>query len=225
MKKFIALMLCLLMLVPTCLAEGKLSVTQKNLFVFDGKDSGYFYAKVENTGDAPIGVDSGSLVAFSPDDEIVVTQDYITAYPGRVLLEPGEYVYVNKFLWDSALKDSEISDYKFSLDSKENATEVVDVPCEVSLDLQGADSYDNYIYVTFTNPSEETVYGFFVTVALTDEQGDLIFVDGDSADNLGVHAGSTVTVKIYVDNDLMEYYEAHQLKPSSVDAMVCYAEE
>lgn len=224
MRRLVAIMLALAMLFGVnCLAEGKLSVTQKNLIIYDGDDNGYFYAKVENTGDAPIGIGTGKLVAFSPDDEIVLSENYVSAYPGRVILAPGECAYAKEFIWDSAVKDQEISDYKFSMDTYDYGQEVVYLPCEAEISLKGADTFDNYVYVTFTNTTEKTIYGLTVTVAMTGEAGELLFVDGSSAETLGVHAGSTVTLKLYVDNDLMEYYDAHDLHPTTVDATVCYS--
>jgi hypothetical protein len=78
------------MVTSTCHASGNITVTDKNACIFSGKESGYFYAKVENDGDEPIGVDSGKLVLFSGNDDILVTSDYVNTYPARVILNPGE---------------------------------------------------------------------------------------------------------------------------------------
>ena len=65
------------------IAEGKLKATEKNLIIYDGQDSGRFYAKIENVGDAPIGTDTGDLVAFSEDDEIIFSENYVTTVPSH----------------------------------------------------------------------------------------------------------------------------------------------
>ena len=73
------------------MAAGELSVTDKTAFIYPGKDSGYFYAKIENTGDAPAGVDSGQMVLFSDTGDILETSSYVSTYPNRLILNPGEY--------------------------------------------------------------------------------------------------------------------------------------
>lgn len=220
---FVAMLACIL--VSTGFAEGKLSVSQKNLHIFDGDDNGYFYAKIENTGDETIAVGTGTLVAFTAEDEIAFSEDYISVIPGRVELAPGEYVYAKEYIWDSALQDNTIGDYKFSIESNARGNVYKKEQCEAHFDLPGADSYDNYVYVTFTNTTDELIYGYCIAVALTDAEGNLLFVDGDTIDALAVYPGSTISVRVYVDQDLMSYYKAHDLKPSNVDAMVYYPVE
>lgn len=226
MKRIAALLVVLVLLCSSSvLGEGKLKVTEKNLLVFPGDDSGYFYAKVENVGDEAVGVDSGDLVVFSEDDDIILTESYVTTNPSYVVLEPNDYLYVYEFLWDSALKNAAIGDYKFSIPTRNSSTTFTKVDCDATFELPGSDSYDNYIYVTFTNPTDETINGFYVVAALHDAEGNLLFVDSDSLSTLGVHPGSTVTSQVYVKKDLMEYYELYGLVPTTVDAMVLYYDE
>ena len=225
MKKFLALLLIALCVCASASAEGKLTVSQKNLYVFDGEDNGYFFAKVENTGDEAVGLDSGKLVAFSDTDEILISESYVSSCPSGVVLEPGESVYVSEFLWDSALKDASVADYKFSVDTGNWATKIVRIPCEVSYELDASDVYNNYVYVTFTNPLKEPMYDLYAAVALLDAEGNLLFVDGNSASSIAVHPGSTVTMRMRIDSDLIEYYAAHGLTVATADAMVCYEAE
>ena len=104
MKRFFALVLALgvCLFSVTALAEGKLTVTEKNLIEFEGSSNAYFFAKVENTGDAAIGVGAGKLVGFSSDDDVLVSESYVTANPSSVLLQPGESLYVSDSIWESA---------------------------------------------------------------------------------------------------------------------------
>lgn len=201
-------------------ADGKLTAVSKNLLEYDADDNGYFYAKIENTGDAPIIVGTGKLVGFSANDDILISKNYITSNPSRILLQPGEYVYAKEYIWESVLKDDDVVDYKFSIESSKSGNEVKRIPGDITFELAGADSYDNYIYVTFTNTEDKVLYGCYVSVALYDENENIIFVDGSSYDSLGIHPGSTVTVKLSVDRNLMQHYKSHGLKPTKADTIV-----
>ena len=42
-----------------------------------------------------------------------------------------------------------------------------------------------------------------------------------SVDNVGIHPGSTVTFRMYIDSDVVEYYANAGIEPAAVDAYVC----
>lgn len=225
MKKLIILFLLLsCTLTFSAFAEGKLKATHKNLFIVDD-DEAYFFARVENIGDAPIGMESSKLVAFNEDDEILLTENYVAPIPNYLILEPGEYVYVQEWIWDSTLKGSAISDYKFSASEYGRATRYNLLPCTSTMLLNGKDSYSNYINVTFTNTSDETIWKTNVSAALYDTDNNLLFADGKTIDTIGIHPNCTVTVEISVPNAIIAYYYSHNLTPSSIDAIVRYSLE
>lgn len=220
LKKALILLVVLACLISgTAVAEGKLKVTEKNLILYDD-DNGYFFAKVENVGDAAVGADSGNLVVFSDDDEIILSDAYVSTVPSYVAVEPGDFLYVKEFLWDSALKDANVADYKFSVSAGNSSKRIQKVPSEVEFSVDTANVYDNYMYVTFTNPLEQLVYGFYVVGALYDTEGELIFVNSTSLSDMAVHSGSTVTVKLHIDADLVEHYTKNEITPASAGAMV-----
>ena len=207
------------------LAAGEVSVTDKTAFIFPGDDSGYFYAKIENTGDAPVGVDSGQMVLFSDNDSILETSSYVTTYPNRLVLDPGEYTYVSEFLWNSTLKNQTIGDVKFTVGETDRGNDVRQIPCEASLDLKGSDSFDNYVNVTITNEESEIRYSYYMVVALTDTAGNLIYVDKQAYEHVGLHPGCTVTFGLYIDNKIVEYFETNGIEVGPVDALVYYKED
>lgn len=229
MKRVISLFLaavCLCcFLVTPAFAEGKVKATEKNLILFPGDNDGYFFAKIENVGDAAVCVGSGDLVLFNEDDDILLTESWMTTIPSYVMLEPGEFLYLGEYLWDSVLEGATLGDYKFSIGTDSDETTVTRMACEAQLALEGANSYDNYVYVTFTNTTDETVFSIYVSVAIYDAEGNLIFVDYDLLSDTAIHPGSTVTQRLYVDSDLMDYYEANGITPTTVEAIVCFSEE
>ena len=222
MKKILALSLALLLILcgASAFAEGKLTVTSKNVIIYSGKDSGVFVARVENTGDAPIYYDNGKLVIFSDTDDILDTENYVSSSPGDLLLQPGEYTYVYEFLWSSPLKNATLGDIKFSVSSDTRGYSYTQLPATAVIDMPGSSSYSNYVNVTFTNETNEILYGVYIVSAMMDADDNVVFVNRNSYDSLGIHPGSTVTIKMYIDSDLVNYYEANGIKPTKVDALV-----
>lgn len=227
MKKMIIVttLIATILLSTICFATGNVTVTDKTACIYAGDDSGYFYAKVENDGDKPVGVDNGKLVLFSGNDDILVTSDYVNTYPSRIILNPGEYTYISEFLWDSNLKNQTIGDVKFSIDTTDRGTEAERIPCEASYEINGSDSHDNRIYVTLTNDSDETRYGYYVIAALLDTAGNLVYVNTNRLESVGLHPGSTATFSLYMDSDSINYLEQNGIQIGSVDAIVYYREE
>lgn len=225
MKKCVALMLVLVLAfcAVVAVAEGKLTVTDKNVIIKIGNDSGIFVAKVENTGDEPVYYDNGKLVVFSADDDILVSNNYIYSSPSDILLKPGEYTYCYDFLWNSALKNANIGDIKFSVTSESRGNDYEKLSAEAELELPKTESYSyNYVNVTFTNTTNEVLYGAYIVVAMHDTEGKLIYVDRNDYDNVGIHPGSTVTIKMYIDRDYINYYDANGIKIADAEAMVFY---
>ena len=223
MKKMVVLVLTFVLaccFVATAVAEGKLTVIAKNLIEFAGDDTGYFYAKIENTGDEAIGIESCKLVAFSAEDDILISDSYITSTPSYVLLDPGEVVYASDFIWESVLTDADVVDYKFSVGSSKTGNEIVFIPCEARHEF--INEYSNYVYVTFTNTTDEVKYDFYITAALFDIEGNLVYVDSSILSYMGIHPGSTITRQMSISSDLVKYYKAKGIEIASVEATVCY---
>ena len=221
-KALVCLVLVSILISSFAMSEGKIKVQQKALSVLAGDDSGYFFAKVENVGDAPIGVGSGSLVAFTEDDDILFVQDYISALPNNVLLQPGEYVYMRDFIWETVLAEATVGDFKFSVEENKYPREIKKIPCESSFVLEGADGRENSLYVTFTNTENEEKYNFYISAALLDAEGNIVYAESSSLGNFAIHAGSAITVKMNIDSDMVKYFAANNIVPESVDAMVCF---
>lgn len=221
MRKLVGLFLAVLFCsqMSSAMAEGQRSITQKNLYVFDGSlNDAHLFARVENTGDEPINLDAGQLVIFDKEDNIVDTSSYIRAYP--TYLRPGEYAYAEDWSFIDA-KSDDIGDYKFSISTTKISEETTYFECEASYDAGDFNSeYDDYIYVTFTNTTDQTVYGIYVVAAVLDEEGNILYVSEDCASSLGVHSGSSITKRISVDSDFAEYFQRKNIKPKTVDALV-----
>lgn len=221
LKKVISLLLIVACcFTTTAFAEGKLKATEKNLIVYG--NGSYFFAKVENVGDAPIATGNGDLVLFTEDDEILLSTNYVSTLPSDVVLEPGESLFVRDSEWEDALETNPVADYKFSISpSNYSADTIIQVPSEATFEYSEEDIYDNYVYVTLTNTTDAPVSNFYVVAALRDADGALIYVSNDSLYNVAVHPGSTVTVQLSIDSDLCSYYAENGVTIASVESMAC----
>lgn len=222
-KKF--LLMLVLMTVLCCVAavsaEAEITVIDKILITTEGDWTGDFFAKVENTGDSGAYLEyGGKLVAFSDDDEIIISHDYVGSYPARLYLEAGEYGYIKCAIYEDALETSTVADYRFSIKTSNYGDVYTKLPSEASFNYVGSNSYDNYVLVTFTNESTDVLYDYYITAAIYDQNGGLIFVGGDSYSAIGIHPGSTITVKLYLDDDTAAYFERNKLVPTSADSIV-----
>lgn len=231
MKKAVAIVFALLIaLLPlSALGEGKLRVTQKNFYVLDAFGTsfyGYLFAKVENEGDAPIAIDEGKLVVFDTDDNIVDTDNYISSVPSHMILQPGDYTYLYNWSSLSDVSKEEIGDIKFSVGSQAKGTSVKKLAAETTFHISTNEySYDNYIYVTFANDTVVPIENIAITAALLDAEGNLLFVAQSYPDNIILHPGSAITIKLYIDNDFVKYYQQNHVNPVSADAAVYYVVE
>lgn len=95
-------------------------------------------------------------------------------------------------------------------------------PCTTSYEPNVADGYwtYNYMYATFTNETDEPVYGISVVLALLDADGNILYMDDASMySDKAVMPGSSITVRENVDSNFIEYFEKNGLVPASVDAI------
>ena len=99
MKRFIAmlLILCSALLMTAAFAEeaapeAKITVMEQRFINMEDNGHGFFFAKVQNTGDAAGYADyKGNIVLFDADGNIILTEIYVHTKPSDVYLEPGEY--------------------------------------------------------------------------------------------------------------------------------------
>ncbi|MBD9281291.1 MAG: hypothetical protein EGS70_13060, partial [Clostridiales bacterium] len=118
MKRFIAmlLILCSALLMTAAFAEeaapeAKITVVEQRFINMEDDGRGFFFAKVQNTGDAAGYVDyKGNIVASDAEGNIILTENYVSTAPDEVYLEPGEYAYVRENIYDDALDTAEVAD-------------------------------------------------------------------------------------------------------------------
>ncbi len=225
-KKMIAsTMLLSLFFAMPAFAEAKIEVLSKNLVQIPELESAFFYAKVENTGDEAGYLDNGRLVIKSDEGELLASSDIISSLPSFLLLQPGEHTYVSTFLWESALADTAAGDIEFSMSAGGNGNDAETIPCEAELELVPNSVFDNYVVITITNDSEETRYGYYLQCGLMDADGNLVCTAGMPLENVGIHPQSTVSLKVPIETDAMEYCRINSITIADIDPIVYYMPE
>lgn len=227
MKKLVSLLLVVALCLgcTSAFAAGKLNVVQENTYFVTKYGSAYYaFAKVENTGDKDIAINAGLLEVYNADGEAISSNDWPTVY-GRCL-KPGEYTYVSAVAYDGFDDESVVpEDYALTLTGKADKDyTTVRFPAETKLELNvQEDKWNtrNFMYVTVTNTTEETVYDLAVVMALLDAEGNILCVESESLyDSVGLAAGSTLVIRQDIPSDFMDYFEKNSLTPASVDAIV-----
>lgn len=227
MKKTVLIGLYAILLLFTCFvaqAAGKLDIVQDNFYVVHSyKDYGYCYAKVTNKGDKPIKVNAGLLEVYDENGDAITSKDYITAW--AEYLQPGEYTYARSSVEIEGIQDGvKVDDYSFTLSGKsDNTTKTLRLPCETEMVLndQYAFMTRDWMYVTFTNNTDQPLANITVVAALLDADGNILYVDEDCLyGNRFLLPGSGMTIRIEVSSAFRKYYNEHNMVPTQVDAIV-----
>ena len=221
MKKFIAILLCVLMLTGARAthAAGKLSVEPDNFIVVTSYWTyGYYFAKVTNVGDKATKVNAGVLEIYDADGNAVASSDYLNAY--AAYLEPGEYTYVKMY---SEIKDGTPADYMMTLTPKtDNSKRTVRLPVETELQLNvntGWWTY-NYMYATVTNNTDKPLYDISVVMALYDADGNIVDIEDDELySSRALMPGSSMIFRKEIPSAISEYLEKNGIAPTAMDAI------
>ncbi len=226
MKKIVSLLLalCLTLCCTAALAAGKLEVTQEAYYAVESYSSyiGYLFAEVTNTGDSNVEFGSGVMEILSESGDVTDTDEIYSCYPS--VLAPGQKGYIVNHTYTDATQLSDIADHTLTVvgkTSKEETAAQLDVTEAKAEKYEQWDTTYYRIVVTITNNTEETVYDANVVAGVCDADGNLLYVGTDTLYNLGIPAGSTMEVRIDMDNDMVEKWLADGTEPAAAEA-VCF---
>ena len=227
MKKIILIGLMLIFTVglfTSVFADAEFTITDKTLIIFDDDDDGYFYGRVENTGDTGGYTGSGTLTIYDENGDVMIEKNYISASPSSVYLEPGDFAYIRYSIWEKALLEKKTGDFDFVLPGKNYGSDYHTIPCEVEVYYPGKDSWDNSIFVTFSNSGDDILHNFEIVTAIYDTEDNLIYSAGNRISDVAVHPGSTITVMLTYNNKSVQYQDDHGIIPARVEA-ITYVED
>ena len=228
MKKLVCMALVLVMALTmssAAFAAGKLSVTDESMTVCESYSgyTAYVYAVLENTGDKPVEFNAGLLELLDAEGDSIDAEDYLYCYPG--IIEPGQKAYLSQSI---NVDDAESADYidDYTLDvsgksAKENTNVMLDCTAEYGMKLYSYTSSNEYptVTMTVTNSTEETVREIYVSYALFDKDGKIIYADSYSPSYVGIPAGASIEISRTVDSTLFEKWTADGVEPASVEVI------
>lgn len=223
MKKIVCWMLVLVLCLgmTSALAAGKLNIVQENFHYITGFwNSGYVYAKVENSGDKPIMINAGVMELYDEAGEVITSDDWVNSFV--TYLQPGEYTYISM---DESLDEGAAVpvDYMLTLTGKsESNVKALYLPVETKLELGVVDGWweHDYMYATVTNNTDQTLYEIAVVLALLDAEGNILYIDAKELyDEVALTPGSSIVIRKDIGSDFMEYFDNNGITPVAVDAL------
>lgn len=224
MKKIICFFLSfiLMFLSISAFAAGKLSTTKENFWVINGWTTyAYAYARIENIGNKPINVNAGVLEVYDADGNVITSTDYMSTYAKT--LQPNEYTYIKLSKDINIAEDvGKPDDYMLTITGKtDDSSWTKRLPVETKLSLNETNgwwTYD-YMYVTITNNTDETIYNISTVVVLLDDNNNILYLDDDTMYSYGLLPGNSVVLKKQISSTFMDYFKAHNITPTKVDAI------
>ena len=226
MKRFLILLLTLAVLACglTASAEGVLTVTQQNFHVVASGSSitGYVYVKLENTGDAPVKIDTASLEIYDADGNVLASSTSLWRF--AEYLQPGEYTYayMNPTIKDIESTDA-VADYALEITGRELSNRYtfrLPVESVYETEVEGDPFNNEYITTTLTNDADQTVFDIAVMRVLLDDAGNILYLDSDNMYSYkGLTPGSSIVVRRPVTSTFRDYYAENGYTPTAVDSI------
>lgn len=221
-KRALLLSLALLMIALPALAAGKLQTDQENLWEVktDWSHDAFLFTKVTNVGDRDISISSGVFEAYDAEGQPIASDDHAEAYVK--CLKPGEYTYVRMY---GEIEDETktAADHMLTLAGKsDSSVDTLRLPCVTELRLNESMGWytEDYMYVTVTNNTEQTLFDISVVAALLDQEGNILYLEDDNLyDGRALTAGSSMVFRMEIPEEFMALYEAKGMTPVSVDAI------
>ncbi|MDR1569660.1 MAG: hypothetical protein LBS72_04140 [Oscillospiraceae bacterium] len=226
MRKPLAFIAALLMVLCACtnaFAAGKATVTKETFYVvpYLSRYAGTVYGEITNTGDKPVVIDSGVYELFDVDGEAVASSSIYSVYPK--IIEPGDqaYFYITEDV-EGSTSSGDIDDYSVTIIGKSTSNEYKYLPV-VATFSEGLEYNKSRIYnykVSVENSTDSVQYNIEMVVALFDADGNLLYVDKDSAYGVGVFPGSKIEFKGEISSSIQNQLNASH---TEVDTIVSIA--
>lgn len=201
---------------------GKLTVAQASFQVtpYSNYYQGTVYARLVNSGTAPVEFDSGTLELLDASGNVIGSEEVYGCYPE--VLEPGETGYLYKGISvEAALEPSYIAGYNLKVSGREEISkDVTRLPSSGKYE-EVADAYwtSSYLSAAVENESDGVLYDANVVFALKDAAGNLLYITQGSMFGVGIMPHTSVNFRTNLYSDTLDYFKANGIVPAAVDTI------
>ncbi len=201
---------------------GKLTVAQASFQVtpYSNYHQGTVYARLVNSGTAPVEFDSGTLELLDAAGNVIASEEVYGCYPE--VLELGETGYLYKGIAvEAASEPSYIAGYNLKINSREEISkDVTRLPSSGKYE-EVADAYwtSSYLSAAIENESDGLLYDAGVVFALKDAAGNLLYITQNSMYGVGIMPHASVSFRTSLYPDTLDYFKANSLVPATVDTI------
>ena len=233
MKKMMRIMLavCLMgaMLLSAAAADGEYTILRQDFRAYESSGTVYVhgYAVVQNTGDKPIERDKTQIDFLNEAGEsLLQATSYMINLKPETLM-PGEYGYLSSQDWGADLVNpDEITGMSIILEGKKPSFGAQRYSCEAEwMPDVGVDKWftHDYMVARVTNDTDETLYGLTSVLALTDAEGRILYIIGESVNgNIGIPPGGSIIIRRQIAEDITEGYQPEDLKVDAIAYKITY---
>lgn len=221
MRKIVCALIALMLMAPAAALASDLEITQEAFYVtpFLTYYAGEIFCEVTNTSDRIMRITDGQYELYGEGGANLNSGTIYSIYPRT--LGPGEKAYfsVTSSVKDAAKAD-DIKSYSVSvvgkpIEEKEPEYEVSDVRMEEKTGwINGT-----RLTAVVTNNSEEPVPQLYLTFAVFDSDGALLYVGAASSMGLALLPGNSGQMGTDFDRDIMNALHEQDIEPASVVAI------
>ena len=223
MKKLLLVLILLLTVSITALAEGGLERTETRVVrqVEDYGTTIQCYVQVKNTLSTPASLDKATLTLYDKADQQIVTESTYMLFPS--MLQPGETGYIHFYLFDTSEEMASVAAYEIEiLTETEPYYEVQHVTHTVA--YEEVPIYEGAVQpqITFliTNDTQEVLKEVKFCYVLRAEDGAILSIDYSELYNAGIPAGNAVYTYFHLDDEDYEAWTSKGYKAATVESFV-----
>ena len=216
MRKWLAALLCTLMLMALCassLADGEGAVVQSSCSVVQSGDYYlvYCYGQIHNNTDQVICLEDG-MFELHGGEQLLASQAVEQIWPN--MINPGEDGYVFGVVAFEPDENGQpvvpqVTGLQYILRYMTVDQEFASIDLSVTSEIERDASGGLTVVCAVTNASGMDAYGAAVTFGLYTDSGAMVYADGMTLRSIGIPDGGTVYVRFPVDDALCEQWQSY----------------
>lgn len=202
----------------TDVEEAEIKYLNENFFVMKRDDHycAVYNAKIMNSNNYPVVISDETMQVLNAQGEQVGESKYDIAR-GSTYLEPGEVSFIS--MRADIPENVEVT---YTKDCKVRKSKIyvrdISIPTsESGFTLGGTYAFQNTVWTTITNNTENPVPDIEVVFALEDENGTVWYVENESLYSKALYPASSIMMKGYVDEAVQDYCKENKIELTTLE--------